>query len=67
MKTKITQAELIEMYEEMINECTEEMKIGHISFEASRVLKELDPIAYNCGLSDFYDSISDEYFCEEME
>jgi hypothetical protein len=55
------------MYEEMINECTEEMKIGYTSFEASRVLKELDPIAYDCGLSDFYDSISDEYFCEEME
>ncbi len=55
------------MYNDMINECTPIIKIGYIEFEASRVLEELDPIAYSCGLDDYYDSLCEEYYCEEME
>ena len=43
-----------EEYDNMLDELSE-VKIGNIEFCASRVLKELDPIAYNCGLSDFND------------
>ena len=30
-------------------------------------LKELDPIAYSCGMSDYYNYVCDEYYCEDME
>ena len=48
-----SQYELEEEYDDMIDECSEEIKIGYISFLASRVLKECDPIAYRCGLNDY--------------
>ena len=67
MRTEITHDELIELYNDMLNECTDKMVIGYIKFEPARVLEELDPIAYNCGLSDYYDCLSDEYLCEDME
>lgn len=42
-------------YAEFIDECHDEIKIGCYTFSPSRVLKELDPIAFNCGLSEFID------------
>ena len=63
----ITHDTLIEMYNDMLNECTATIQIGYIEFEPSRVLEEMDPIAYRCGLNDYYDSICDEYLCEDME
>lgn len=67
MRTEITETELREMYNDMLNECTPEIQIGYITFEPSRVLEELDNIAYECGLGDYYDSICDEYICKYME
>lgn len=66
-RTEITKKNLVNQYDDMINETTDTIKIGYIEFEASRVLEELDPIAYRCGLNDYYDSICDEYICEDME
>jgi cell division protein FtsB len=46
---------------------------GGLEFYPSRILSELDPIAYSCGLSDYADSCglesSEEYnrLCEELE
>jgi hypothetical protein len=48
--------ELYDMYDEMLDECNDEIKIGYITFSPSRVLSELDPIAYSCGFSDWLDS-----------
>ena len=45
-----------EIYDEFLDECYESIKIGNIEFYPSRVLKELDPIAYNCGKADYFDS-----------
>lgn len=63
----ITMSDLVDQYDDMINETTDTIKIGYIEFEPSRALEEMDPIAYNCGLNDYYDSICDEYYCEDME
>lgn len=64
---KITKDELIEMFEDSINEQGEVVIYGR-SFIASRVLKEMDEVAYLCGLNNFYDYLAmDGYFCEEME
>jgi hypothetical protein len=61
----ISEDDVIEQYEDAMDE--EDIIVCGMSFQASRILKELDPIAYNCGLSDYYDLISDSYYCEGME
>jgi hypothetical protein len=53
-----------QMYDDMIDECYGEFKIGVCTFSASRILRELDPIAYECGYYDWFDS---EGFTEEGE
>jgi hypothetical protein len=61
----ISEDDVIEQYESRIDE--EDIIVCGMSFQASRILKELDLIAYSCGLNDYYDSISDSYYCEGME
>ncbi len=47
-------------YDEWLDEIYGEIMIGNISFLPSRILKELDPIAYRCGFSDYIDSLDIE-------
>jgi hypothetical protein len=47
MKKKIkTISELLKFVDERLDVETPEIRIGNITFQPSRVLKELDPIAY---------------------
>jgi len=46
-------------YDEMLDDCYP-IKIGNIDFCASRVLKELDEIAYDCGFNDYIDETLSE-------
>lgn len=39
-------------YDDILDEIYEPYKIGCCTFYASQILKECDPIAYNCGISD---------------
>ena len=59
----LTRAEVIELtdadyadcadrYEEMITELYDTVSIGELTWDAGRVLRELDPIAFRCGVSD---------------
>ena len=50
-----------QLYDDMLDACYPEVQIGVCTFSPSRVLSELDPIAYRCGFSDWTDSVSDEY------
>lgn len=43
-------------YDEMLDEVHDTVRIGCCTFDPSRILSELDPIAYRCGLSDFVDA-----------
>jgi hypothetical protein len=54
--TTYTEEQIEEMYDEMLDECYPDM-FGHC---ASKILSEVDPIAYRCGLADF----SDQYEIE---
>lgn len=50
---KAKQIELTEeQYEQMITDIYGTFKIGCCEFDAGRILKELDPIAFNVGMSD---------------
>ena len=51
-----------EDYDEMLNDLHGTIEIGCCSFDASTILKELDPIAYNVGFNDMQEY---EYECSE--
>lgn len=41
-----------EGYDDLLDECYEEVHIGCCTFYASEILQKCDPIAYRCGISD---------------
>lgn len=53
-----------DQFDDMLDE-SGTVEAGGYSFYPSRILKELDPVAYSCSLNDFVDSLdvedSDEY------
>lgn len=52
--------DLKEQYDELLDEIYGEVKLGNLTFSPSRIIRELDPIAYRTGLNDYYDSLGDE-------
>ena len=44
-------------YEDMLDECHEPFRSGQAEYRYSYVLKEVDPVAYRCGLIDYVDGI----------
>lgn len=48
--------EAYELYDEFLNEMDGEIQVGGCVFDASRILKELDPIAYQVGFYDWMDA-----------
>lgn len=51
-----TMSEAIEAYDESLDEINGSFEIGYLTFDASRVLRELDPIAYRVGFFDWADA-----------
>ena len=51
-----------EQFEEMLNECYEPVKVGCCEWDAGYVMKELDPVAFRCGVSDYL--VDEEQFVE---
>ena len=45
-------ADYEDRYEELITEVYDTVSIGELTWDAGRVLRELDPIAFQCGLAD---------------
>lgn len=52
----ITEGELEERYKEGFDQIGD-IEIGNLTFQPSRIVEELDPIAFRCGLNDFEDSL----------
>lgn len=48
-------------YDEMLDDCYDLVKVAGYEYETSRVLKEVDPIAYRCGFLDWVNSLEDEW------
>ena len=53
-----------EKYDEMLDDYYGEVNICGMTFYSSVALRELDPIAYRCGFSDFADSMDNDEFEE---
>lgn len=49
-----------DMYEEFINEIYPEVKIGQLTFSPGKILRELDPVAFRCGMSEEEEDLCDE-------
>jgi hypothetical protein len=57
---QISEYEAEERYNDMLDDCYPDCEIAGMSYCTSRALKELDPIAYNCGFSDFCSSLYED-------
>lgn len=51
-----TMSELLESYRELLDECYSEITITGCTFEPSRILEELDPVAFRQGYLDYADA-----------
>jgi hypothetical protein len=51
----MTELELEEMWDEMLDEGVELIRIGNMSYLPSQVLKAVDPIAYRIGKYEYAD------------
>jgi hypothetical protein len=60
MSRLVTEAEALEMYEEMLDDCEGPVELCGMTYSASYVLKEIDPVAYRCGFNDYVDSLTDD-------
>ena len=48
-----------EMFDEFLNEVYEPITFGYLTFYPADIIKELDPIAYRCGLADYESDLID--------
>lgn len=62
-----TEDEVIQAFEEMLDEVTDEVRIGILVYSASEVLKAVDPVAYRQELLTYVDTLrEDEIISEEL-
>jgi hypothetical protein len=54
-------------YDDFIDDMTGDIEILGMTYCASRVLKEIDPIAYKCCFSDYCDSLEKDSFPEYQD
>lgn len=52
-KDVYTYSELEDLYEETLNEVYDDVEIGNLSFSAGDIVRNLDPVAFRCGVSDW--------------
>lgn len=52
-RPQISLLRLEELYEEMLDECYAAVTIGSSSYQASTVLKNTDPVAFEAGMNDY--------------
>ena len=60
LETRLTPIDGEEMFEELLDDCYPEVKIGYLTFSPSQVMKELDPIAFKIGVDENLDSLAQD-------
>jgi hypothetical protein len=60
LKTRLTPVNGEEMYEDLLDECYPEVRIGDSFFSPSRIIKELDPVCFNMGVTENLDSLAED-------
>lgn len=59
--------ELCDMYDEMLDETTGDIHIGNLTYSASQVLKNTDPVAYKIGRNEYADMLVEDGYCVEVD
>ena len=60
---KLTEYEIVEAYNNMLDDVFGLVSVAGYLYQTSRLLKEADPIAWSVGLSDY----SYDYLCSECD
>lgn len=63
-----TESELNERFDDMLDECYDELRIGELSWAPSVALERLDPVAYRVYRNDFlseFEELSEDELGEE--
>lgn len=56
--------------EQMFRDCLDEegdVQVGCLTFQRSRIIEKLDPVAFRCGVCDYADSLVNDTITEEIE
>lgn len=53
---RITDRDLEQAYIEMLDEVYGTVKIAGLEYDTSQALKDIDPVAFRCGLADYISS-----------
>lgn len=56
-KMYVSEQDLVERFEEMLNESYEQVKVLGYTFDPAKVLRECDPVAYRCEKANFADNL----------
>ena len=64
---ELDDTDLHERYDEWLDEIYPEVELGHSVFQPSEILKELEPITYRVGFSDFLDSMTENDSIIDMD
>lgn len=54
--TILSESDLETMFDDMLDETNERVKIGQLEYLPSDVLRSVDPVAHRCGFVDWLDS-----------
>lgn len=52
IQTRLTPVDGEEMYEELLDECYPEVKVGELVYSTSQIIKELDPLYFQMGANE---------------
>jgi hypothetical protein len=47
-------------FDEMLDDCEGPVELCGMTYSASQVLREVDPVAYRCSFNDYVDSLTEE-------
>lgn len=67
IKTRLTPVDGEEMFEELLDECYPEVKIGEVVYNPSQVLKKVDPLYFQMGASENLQHLADDGVLYEYE
>lgn len=69
VKDELTALDVEAQYRDMLDDCYSFESVGGIfaGMSPARVLEEVDPVAYRCGMGDYQDSLSRDGDYEEID
>lgn len=61
----LTQSELEEQFEEMLNESLDPVQFGALQYDAGTVFKQIDPVAFREDMNNYADSLLEDGYVIE--